>query len=154
MYRLKALTFVSALSFCAVVAALAQNNNAPQVPEGMEVIQIGGSGQLIVPKGAKTRKVGAQIIVEGTKEYMSRRFEEMEERFAKIEEAQDELKKQVKAIQDKKIEEHLAQIENALAELKKQMEGLQEKIDSVPQGDPSRQGGAVKQKAPGPVAAP
>lgn len=81
--------------------ALAQGDNKPKIPEGMEAVQIGGSAQLIVPKGAKTRKVGAQIIVEGTKEYMSRRFEETEQRFAKIEAFQEELKKEVQTLQEK-----------------------------------------------------
>ncbi len=62
-----------------------QNKVNQQIPEGMEAVQIGGSAQLIVPKGAKTRKVGAQIIVEGTKEYMARQFSEMENRLTDLE---------------------------------------------------------------------
>lgn len=75
----------------------AQNINVQNVPAGMEVIELNGSGQIIVPKGAKTRKVGAQIFVEGTKEYMSRRFEEMDERFAKIEKALEDLRKEIES---------------------------------------------------------
>ncbi len=69
-----------------------------RIPEGMEEIQIGGSAKLIVPKGAKTRKVGAQIIVEGTKEYMTRRFSEMEERLATIEKRQEDLTKEIETL--------------------------------------------------------
>lgn len=79
---------------------LAQESNQPKVPEGMEAVTIGGSAQLIIPKGAKTRKVGAQIIVEGTKEYMSRRFEEMEARFAKLEATLDELSKELQSLRE------------------------------------------------------
>jgi len=64
----------------------------------MEAIRLGGSAELIVPKGAKTRRVGAQIIVEGTKEYMSRRFSEMEKRLAAIEKRQENLIKEVKSL--------------------------------------------------------
>ena len=67
-----------------------------QIPKGMEVIKMGGSAEIIVPKGAKTRKVGAQIIVEGTKEYVARRFEEMEERFTAIEQNQEVLRNEIK----------------------------------------------------------
>ena len=69
-----------------------------KVPEGMEAIQLGGSAELIVPKGAKTRKVGAQIIVEGTKEYMSRRFSEMEARLASIEQRQVDIIKEIESL--------------------------------------------------------
>ena len=69
-----------------------------EIPPGMEEIQIGGSAKLIVPKGAKTKKVGAQVIVEGSKEYMSRRFLEMEEKFNAMEKRQEELEKEIKAL--------------------------------------------------------
>ena len=71
-----------------------------KVPEGMEAIRIGGSAELIVPKGAKTRRVGAQIIVEGTKEYMSRRFSEMEKRLAAMEEGQKTLMKEIESLKN------------------------------------------------------
>ena len=86
-----------------------------KVPEGMEAIQLGGSAELIVPKGAKTRKVGAQIIVEGTKEYMSRRFSEMEARLAAMEKRQDDLIKEVKSLK-KILEEQGRAGANAAAE--------------------------------------
>lgn len=98
MRRLKA--FILALVFIFSAVIVFAQFSEEKVPKGMEVITIGGSGQLIVPKGAKTRMVGAQIIVEGTKEYMSRRFEEMEERFAKMEKNQEDIKKEVESLQD------------------------------------------------------
>jgi len=87
--------------------ALAQSEITRQIPEGMEEVQIGGSGKLIVPKGAHTRKVGAQIIVEGTKEYTSRRFFEMDEEFARIEKRQTELGDELKTLESavKKIQD-------------------------------------------------
>ena len=82
------------------ISAYAQSTLNREIPEGMEAVRIGGSGWLIVPQGAKTRKVGAQIIVEGSKEYMSRRFLEMNERFEKIEKNQEALQKELSAIRD------------------------------------------------------
>ena len=76
-----------------------------EVPEGMEAISVGGGGgQLIVPKGAKTRKVGAQIIVEGTKEYMSRMVQEMSIRLDEMEKKQEELLAEIETLK-KMIEE-------------------------------------------------
>lgn len=86
--------------FLSAIVVFAQNTNTPKIPEGMEAVAIGGSAQLIIPKGAKTRKVGAQIIVEGTKEYMARRFEEMEQRLAKMEKDQEDLKKKIQSLED------------------------------------------------------
>lgn len=96
MSRLRICALIIILFFPAMIVC-AQNINVQNVPAGMEVIELNGSGQIIVPKGAKTRKVGAQIFVEGTKEYMSRRFEEMDERFAKIEKALEDLRKEIES---------------------------------------------------------
>ena len=100
---------VAVILFSSVIIVFAQSNRIQNIPQGMEMIEINGEGggQLIVPKGAKTRKVGAQIIVEGTKEYMSRRFYEMEERLAKMEKAQGDLEKEVVALKEiaKKVQE-------------------------------------------------
>lgn len=90
--------FILMAFFISSACAVAQESTPPQVPEGMEAIQIGGSGWVIVPKGAQTRKVGAQIIVEGTREYMSRRFEEMEARLAHIERAQEAIQKGLESL--------------------------------------------------------
>ena len=68
------------------------------IPKGMEVVTIGSGGKRIVPKGAIVRKVGSQIIIEGSKEYMSRKFEEADARFTRIEKANDELKKEIEAL--------------------------------------------------------
>ena len=82
------------------ISVYAQSIFNREVPEGMEAVRIGGSGWLIVPQGAKTRRVGAQIIVEGSKEYMSRRFFEIDKRFEKIEKNQEDLKKEVGVLKD------------------------------------------------------
>lgn len=98
MYKLRILGFL--LVFLFVNAAVYAQEDKPniEIPEGMEAVQIGGSGWLIVPKGAKTRKVGSQIIVEGVKEYMSRRFEETDNRLKNIETMLADLTKEVEAL--------------------------------------------------------
>ena len=83
------------LIFLSLTCAAFAQGNKPVVPEGMEVLPIGGSGQFIVPEGAKTRKVGSQLIVEGTKEYMSRRFHAMAARLDNLEKTQADLKTQL-----------------------------------------------------------
>ncbi|HOW35097.1 MAG TPA: hypothetical protein PL155_01595 [Candidatus Omnitrophota bacterium] len=97
MPRLKIGVLIVLFFFPAMIVC-AQNINVQNIPEGMEVIEINGSGQIIVPKGAKTRKIGAQIFVEGTKEYMSRRFEEIDERLANIEKTLENLQKEIESL--------------------------------------------------------
>ncbi len=81
--------------FMTPVFADNQESNYPypvdEIPPGMEVIAGGEDGgyQIIVPKGSKIKKVGAQIIVEGTKEYVARVIDELR---MQLEEVQDELK--------------------------------------------------------------
>lgn len=104
--------------FCVLTLSLnvfAQQDQDPvaqggDVPEGMEVIQVTGGYRLIVPQGAKTRRVGAQIIVEGDKEYYSRRFYELSQEIADLRTQVEELKRQVgelkKNTQETKAERH------------------------------------------------
>jgi hypothetical protein len=61
-------------------------NITQEIPEGMEIVNVTAGHRLFVPKGAKIKRIGAQIIVENDTEYMSRRFEENEQRFIGIEE--------------------------------------------------------------------
>lgn len=70
-------------------------NSGGEVPEGMEVITIGGGGQLIVPKGAKIKQVGAQVIVEGTKEYTARMVSELTARITQLEKSQQDLLQEI-----------------------------------------------------------
>ena len=100
------------------------------VPEGMEVIQVTGGYKLIVPKGAKIKKIGAQIIVEGTREYMSRRFTDMENRLAKLEKAQDDLKTAVTADQET-WSRRLQELEDHLGKLQQVLEALQQELNQI-----------------------
>ena len=99
MSKLRWLLFLCLIVLFPVIV-FGQNEVNQPIPEGMEAIRIGGSGWLIVPKGAKTRKVGAQIIVEGTKEYMSRRFEEIDQRFEELEKKQQDQLKEIESLKN------------------------------------------------------
>ncbi len=63
------------------------------IPVGMESVQVSGGYRLLIPQGAKIRRVGAQIIVEDDREYLSRRFYE-------ISQDVENLRSQVKQLQD------------------------------------------------------
>lgn len=86
--------FISA--FCALglraqepIQPVTDENNTPV---GMEAGQVTPGYRLLVPKGAKIWRAGAQILVEGDKEYLSRRFFELSQEIS-------DLKDQVKALQ-------------------------------------------------------
>ncbi len=107
---MKKYILLSLFFFLAMSVASAQDATKREIPEGMEEIQIGGSAKLIVPKGAKIRKGGAQVIVEGTKEYMTRRFFEMEQQLTEL-------------------QRHLADMEQRQADLLNQIETLKNALE-------------------------
>ena len=101
------------------------------VPEGMEVIHVTNGYRLIVPEGAKTRRIGAQIIVEGTKEYMSRRLHDMENRLTTLEKSQEDFKKTtLTKLND--MEVRLLQLEKIQDELKKEIKNLKDTFAQMP----------------------
>jgi len=95
IFRISALCFFSFVLFSPIV--FAQNQKTSEegtgIPVGMESIQVSGGYRLLVPQGAKIRRVGAQIIVEDDREYNSRRFYE-------ISQSVEDLKTQLKQLQD------------------------------------------------------
>ena len=85
------------------------NNNANSIlPEGMEVVNVRGHN-ILIPEGAKIDLNGAQIIVEDTTRYMSRRFEEIDMRLKEAEGASQDMGRKFEEIDTrlKKIEEKL-----------------------------------------------
>jgi len=69
--------FISSICFGFEEDLDSQRIDSDDVPQGMEVVQITSGSRILVPKGAKVKKVGAQIIIEGDQEYFSRRFQEV-----------------------------------------------------------------------------
>lgn len=76
------------------------NLNQQEPPGGMEIITVGGGQQLILPKGTKMRKVGAQLIIEDNAEYVSERIWNLEKRVKKLEASSEELKKQIQELKN------------------------------------------------------
>ncbi|MBN1912872.1 MAG: hypothetical protein JW788_00575 [Candidatus Omnitrophica bacterium] len=61
---------------------------------GMEIVDLNGM-KIIAPKGAKIRREANRIFFEDTGEYLARRFDEMEKRFALTDEKIEELRKEI-----------------------------------------------------------
>ncbi len=77
------------------------------VPVGMEAFQVTNGHRIVAPIGAKIKKIGAQIIVEGDKEYYSRRFFELTQEIDTLKESISSLRGQVKILtQEIKDQEH------------------------------------------------
>lgn len=83
---------------------IAKEDKEEEIPAGMEIIQVGDGQRLYVPQGTKTRKVGAQLILQDNSEYVAKKFLEMEGYLKTLEEKLAELKKEIeqlkKAISD------------------------------------------------------
>jgi len=82
-----------------------------EIPPGMEVIKI-GDARTIVIKGTKIKKKGDLLIVEGTKEFVARKFLETDGTFSEM-----------KVMEDK--------IRNEIEQLKKELEELKDRVDKV-----------------------
>ena len=82
--------------FLSVAVLSAAKNKDKEPPPWMEDIKVKGRSTYLVPKGAKRKFIGSQVVVEPPNEYVARRLYEMEqdleERFARIEKKQEELK--------------------------------------------------------------
>lgn len=87
--------------FCVAVVSV-EGDGKKDVPPWMEDIKGEGGSTYWIPKGAKRKTIGAQVIVETPNEYVARRLYEMEkyleERFEKIRERQDSLRKELEGL--------------------------------------------------------
>lgn len=102
-----------------------------EIPPWMEKVDESGRSTYLIPKGAKRKIVGSQVIVEPPNEYVARRLYEMEgyleNRFKEIEEKQEQFKKLLDELQEGINElEAKSDSANDLEELKKSVEGLNE----------------------------
>lgn len=116
-------------------AAFAQDNTPTpkEIPVGMEEMRLGSGATLIVPKGAKIREVGSQVIVEGTKEYMSRKFYELKETQAKTEKTQTGFQEKLDALNGliKEMSDRIASDELSRKELQGQLDDLQTQVKEL-----------------------
>jgi hypothetical protein len=80
-------------------SVLAEENESSitrrEASQGMEIIQIGQGQQLLVPKGAKIRRIGAQIVVEDTMESIVNRVTELEGRIQSLEAKNADMEQQI-----------------------------------------------------------
>ena len=143
--------------FASITLAFAQENTPTpkEIPIGMEEVRLGSGATLIVPKGAKTREIGSQVIVEGTKEYMSRRFYELDIEKEKSEKVQggfqtqlDELAARVKTLENraayseeiqKKFQAQLKSLEGQTKELQETLEKLSKDSKAQPPKEEKKQ---------------
>lgn len=100
------------------------NMGTSNVPEGMEVVSERGLN-ILVPKGSKVDFIGAQLFVEDTVRYMSRRFEEMDTRLKKEEDTSQEMNRRFE-----EIDTRLKKIEQKLEEQDKIIEALKTTVPS------------------------
>lgn len=117
MKYLKIITFLCVVILSAVVLSAAKNKDK-EIPPWMEDIKLKGRSTYLVPKGVKREFIGAQIVVEPPNEYVARRLYEieqsLEERFARIEKGQKEIKAD------------LAELRKALSNVKKDQKELED----------------------------
>jgi len=84
---------------CAVcVCAQEAKVSKDEIPAGMEVVYIGNT-KSIVPAGTKIHKSEGFMILESTKEYVGRRFKEIQDKLSVLEKEQQEMKDTAAAIQ-------------------------------------------------------
>jgi hypothetical protein len=76
--RKSALLFLIPLFIFYALPGIAKEDNKEEIPAGMEMIQVGDGQRLYLPKGTKTKRVGAQLILEDNSEYVAKKFSEIE----------------------------------------------------------------------------
>ncbi|MDO8535935.1 MAG: hypothetical protein Q7S30_02875 [Candidatus Omnitrophota bacterium] len=93
------LYFICALSMGSAWSAEDSSDSGDVIiPPGMEVIKE-GDVSVVVPKGGRLRKHGSVMLIETADEYASRKFEDTDERFRKMEQ---ELQVQKQELEDLK----------------------------------------------------
>lgn len=82
------------------ISAKAEDTSTPQdPPKGMEITNVGPAGQqLILPKGTKMHKVGAQLLIEDNAQYIATRIWNLEKRMKELELTNEEIKKQLEEL--------------------------------------------------------
>lgn len=89
---------------------IAKEDKKEEIPAGMEIIQVGDGQKLYLPKGTKTKRLGAQLILEDNSEYVAKKLSEIESDIKALQtkiEAQkieiEQLKKIINEIQNSKL---------------------------------------------------
>jgi len=100
MKKISFLYIVTAFILNCAVCVCAQETKVSkdEIPAGMEVVYIGNT-KSIVPAGTKIHKSEGFMILESTKEYVGRRFKEIQDKLSVLEKEQQEIKDTTGAIQ-------------------------------------------------------
>ena len=126
MKKLRVLSFVLIFICCAAIVFAVK---AQEIPPWMEDIESSNRGTYLVPKGARRKVIGSQIIVEPSNEYVARRLYEIEgafeKRFKMIEENQEkfqtefeDLKQSITELKNNHwLDQDLAELKSAIEEL-------------------------------------
>jgi len=102
-----------AVSLLIVPFAFCYEPEKEEVPEGMEIIEV-GAVKLLAPKGARIIEKAGLVILEDTAEYVARRLEQFELRMDRIE------------AEDQKTKQQLRQLEQAMEDVQARIEDLNE----------------------------
>ena len=99
MKKLKIVSFFLVFMCCSVVVFAVK---AREISPWMEDIDESGRSSYLIPKGAKRKVVGSQVIIEPPSEYVARRLYEIEEylqrRFKTIEGRQEKFQKELEEL--------------------------------------------------------
>jgi hypothetical protein len=104
-----AISIFGLLFFTASVWAQ-EDQNEEEVPPGMEIVKV-GDVRAVVIKGTKIQKKGDLMVLEGTKEFVARKFLEYDENMSGLK------------TRDSDIEKELEQLRKELNELKEKVQG-------------------------------
>jgi len=92
------LLLILALVFSATFL-IAQEVSEEEVPPGMEIIKINDT-KVITIKGTKIKKKGDLLVIEGTKEFVARKFLDVDGHFSEIEEKTKRLEKEINELKE------------------------------------------------------
>ncbi|MFH1593525.1 MAG: hypothetical protein ABID09_02380 [Candidatus Omnitrophota bacterium] len=75
------------------------NVGSVKIRPGMEIKKM-GDANILVPKGARLERRAAEMNIEDTAEWAARRFEDVDDRFKKVEFEQEILKKELAGLKE------------------------------------------------------
>ena len=82
------------------VMAKEEGEKKKEVSLGMEMIQIGGGVRALAIKGMKIHKEGDLLVLEGTKEFVARKFIEIDGRIDGLESKEENLEKGIEQLRE------------------------------------------------------
>lgn len=106
--RKSAFLFLIPLFIFYAFYSIAKEDKKEEIPAGMEIIQVGDGQRLYVPKGTKTKRVGAQLILEDNSEYTAKKFSELEDDIKEL-----QAKVEAQALEIERLKKAIAEMQNS-----------------------------------------